>query len=315
MPLCSGSLTSLIKSPPTDIGYEELSIRVLGQMLSALDYLATENLIHRDVKPDNILYSRLNGCYLFQLADFGLANYHSLATRVCGTAYYQAPELWPSVSGVNASQTPKLDVWSLFACIVAAGTRLEGFPPSTGDYSVVLHALVARMPSSLEPMARLHPDRRASAAQMLVLHFKGAGLTTPKAKIPPIEPNVPAAEPSSRPQTRNDRGKAPQRLTVTARPLIIYPRPSPRNPLVRFPASIPIRGGNPAQPVAAQPQPIRTHTDGVVKRQAKSRASAASTLVKTSLEKNAIGPPSVPEPPVLNGPCETLRQIPGSYVG
>ena len=40
----------------------------MQQMLSALDYLPNENLIHRALKPDNILYPSLgNDGYVFQL--------------------------------------------------------------------------------------------------------------------------------------------------------------------------------------------------------------------------------------------------------
>ncbi|PVH73366.1 hypothetical protein DL98DRAFT_520017 [Cadophora sp. DSE1049] len=108
----------------------------------------------------------------FQLADFRLAHHRSLATTFCGTGYSQAP-------------------------IVAVRSRLEEFPPDTADYGVVLRALRAKIPavSRLEPMARLHPDRRASAAEMLVFHFDGEGLTTPKSKILPLSP-------MSRPQSR-----------------------------------------------------------------------------------------------------------------
>jgi serine/threonine protein kinase len=53
------------------------------------------------LKPDNILYSSLGeDGYLFQLADFGLANHRSLATTFCGTGYFQAPELWPRMSNL-----------------------------------------------------------------------------------------------------------------------------------------------------------------------------------------------------------------------
>ncbi|KAI3326972.1 kinase-like domain-containing protein [Xylariaceae sp. AK1471] len=172
MPLREGSLTSL------------------EQILSALDYLTNENLIHRDPKPDNILYYALpdDGGLQFQLADIGLAHHRSLARTFCGTGYYQALELWPDKSGVVAPQSPKMDVWSLFATVVAFDSRFKEFPPQTYDYAISLSALEDKAPQSfLEPMARLHPDRRASAAQMLAYFFDGKGLTTVRSKIAPIE--------------------------------------------------------------------------------------------------------------------------------
>ncbi|KAJ2898970.1 uncharacterized protein MKZ38_003539 [Zalerion maritima] len=298
MPFREGSLTSLVKT--TSISdYEQLCLNVLRQMLSVLDYLASENLIHRDLKPDNILYYTLpdNGGLHFQLADFGLAHHCSLAKTFCGTGCYQAPELWPEKSKVSAPQSPKMDVWSLFATIVAVDSQFKEFPPRTSDYGIVLSALEAKAPQSfLEPMARLHPDRRASAAQMLVHTFKGAGLTTTRSKIPPIEfkaektPHtnpLPAAGPSSPPQTRNNSGKTRQRPKAATRPLVVYPpRGSRYLPLAppgrpyRMPPVLANREGNPAQPAASQLQPIRAHRDGVFKRHANLPAARANALAK-----------------------------------
>ncbi|KAF9784249.1 hypothetical protein IL306_007717 [Fusarium sp. DS 682] len=56
----------------------------LHQMLQALDYLATQSIVHRDVKPEKILYSyAVDGGYLYQLADFGLANMVADGSNVC----------------------------------------------------------------------------------------------------------------------------------------------------------------------------------------------------------------------------------------
>ncbi|KJZ74769.1 hypothetical protein HIM_05886 [Hirsutella minnesotensis 3608] len=142
MPLRDGSLSLLARSPSLRINHDQLSLMVLEQMFQALDYLANENLIHRDIKPDNILYSDLgDGRYLFQLADFGLAHHSSLAVTLCGTGYFQAPELWPQVSKVHAGQSHKLDIWSLFATIVAVHSAFPDFPPKTSDYSDVMGML------------------------------------------------------------------------------------------------------------------------------------------------------------------------------
>lgn len=47
----------------------------IAQMLETLDCLAHNGIVHRDVKPENILYvSGPGGQYTFQLGDFGLCN-------------------------------------------------------------------------------------------------------------------------------------------------------------------------------------------------------------------------------------------------
>ncbi|KAI5859902.1 kinase-like protein [Durotheca rogersii] len=131
MPLRTGSLTSLIKSQPT-IKYGPT---VLKQMLSAIDYLANKSLVHRDLKPDNILY--------YNSTDFGLARHPKLATSFCGTGYYQAPELRPGYGDIEATQGTKMDVWSLFATVVAVDSHFKAFPPNSSDYGIILSTLLA----------------------------------------------------------------------------------------------------------------------------------------------------------------------------
>lgn len=189
MNLCEGNLTSLAQSV-NDNSHQILRL-VLEQGLSALDYLASQNLIHRDVKPDNILYRYDRNQLIFQLADFGLARLHTQATSFVGTFHYQAPELLPAESKIFAAQSPKMDIWSLFASIAAVYPDCPNFPPTQHvTYSVILDALKdasSRMPQ-IEAMARKDPARRASAAQMLVLLFGGKGLTTHRSRIPDIAP-------------------------------------------------------------------------------------------------------------------------------
>lgn len=279
MTLHEGSLTKLAKWPNLPFDHKQLSLLVMEQMPSALDYLAGENLIHRDVKPDNILYSSLGeGRYLFQLADFGLAHHRSLAKTLCGTDPFKAPELRAEITQVHACQSPKIDVWSLCASIIAVQSGFKEFPPQTSDYGTILSTLRAQALQSpmLELMARLHPDRRASAAQILVLFFDGKGLTTPPSKIPPIEPEVqeypqvspsPVTKVSTRSRTTDDPDTVPPRPKVPTRPLIVHPG---RHPIS---SKAP---GNPAQPAEPQFQPLRARGDGVVKRRAEPRAPKAT---------------------------------------
>ncbi|OAA61209.1 Protein kinase-like domain protein [Niveomyces insectorum RCEF 264] len=191
MPLREGSLRDLVnKGVPNHI---QLCVVILEQMLCALDYLANHNVIHRDVKPDNILYETLphsNGGYRFQLADFGIAHLLSEPSVALGTCYYAAPEIFPKISGVDAAPSPKTDVWSLLATMLAVYTKFVDFPPLQSDYRAVLKKLKDLLAQNrgLAPMGRLCPNRRVSAAQMLRDRFEGRGLTTPRNKIEPTPP-------------------------------------------------------------------------------------------------------------------------------
>jgi serine/threonine protein kinase len=190
-------------------------------MLRALDYLAFQNVCHRDVKPDNILFRHLGEQrYHFQLADFGVANHRNLATTFCGTPYYQAPELY---SHSKSLQTPKMDVWSLFATILATHSKFAFPPPAARNYEEILLAIltIAKGLPDLCAMAREDPTQRASAAQMLVAHFNGRGLTTPKAQVPPIRQTL-SPDGSQQPATRTQGFMAQQP------PLIVYPKPRQR---------------------------------------------------------------------------------------
>ncbi|KAJ8125924.1 hypothetical protein O1611_g7714 [Lasiodiplodia mahajangana] len=211
---------------------------VLKQMLAALDYTASEGVIHRDLKPSNILFYRLpdrlpgKSQYHFQLADFRLAQYTALAESLyIGTLPYMAPEVCPKESEVRARQSPKVDIWSLFATIVAIDRRFPDFPPKSSDYAIILNALQKKDVKDLcGPMGRRNPRSRASAAQMLRYFFYGEGLTTPISEISQIEPAYEVDEtdetdetelPSipvtrSRGQTENDDGSTFRQANVAA---------------------------------------------------------------------------------------------------
>lgn len=68
--------------------------RVVAQVATALDYAARQGVIHRDVKPDNVLFDTDGNAIL---TDFGIATayFHGRMTaggRAMGTPHYMAPE-------------------------------------------------------------------------------------------------------------------------------------------------------------------------------------------------------------------------------
>lgn len=90
MDLKDGTLKSLVLvgTHPPNIAETDFY-----HMLQVLNYLTDKGIIHRDVKPENILYVLKNRHYQVQLGDLGLSNEARMAVTRAGTPIYMAPEL------------------------------------------------------------------------------------------------------------------------------------------------------------------------------------------------------------------------------
>lgn len=102
---------------------EEQAALMITHLVSALAYLHNLNIVHRDVKPENLLVE-FDGdrIRLLKLGDFGLAcEVTKPLFTVCGTPTYVAPEILAE-SGYGL----KIDVW---AAGVILYILLCGYPP------------------------------------------------------------------------------------------------------------------------------------------------------------------------------------------
>ncbi|MBI3272666.1 MAG: tetratricopeptide repeat protein [Planctomycetes bacterium] len=136
-------------------------LEILRDVALALHAAHEAGVVHRDVKPANIL---LDGAGRPYVTDFGLAkevrqegaSRLTVSGAIMGTPQYMAPE---QADGRSADIGPRTDVWSLGVLLYA---QLAGRMPFDGDtLMAILHAIASKDP---ELPSRVHaPGERRRA--------------------------------------------------------------------------------------------------------------------------------------------------------
>ncbi|KAI1719450.1 protein kinase domain-containing protein [Ditylenchus destructor] len=142
------------------------------QIVSAVQYLHSKNVIHRDLKAENLL---LDGDMNIKIADFGFSNQFSAGNKLdtfCGSPPYAAPELFQG----KKYDGPEVDVWSLGVILY---TLVSGSLPFDGQNLKELRERVLRgkyripfyMSTDCENLLKkflvLNPARRGTLEQIM----------------------------------------------------------------------------------------------------------------------------------------------------
>ncbi|MFC0451825.1 serine/threonine-protein kinase [Rhodococcus jostii] len=288
---------------------------IVEQIAAALDAAHADGLVHRDVKPENILVTANDFAYL---VDFGIAHSSSdLRLTTLGSAVgsyaYMAPERFD-----NAPVDGRADVYSLACVLHECLTGAIPFPSNSISSAIRAHlAAPAPRPSAIRPDLPTAFDGVVSTglAKSRDTRYRTAGALASAARAalsgrPPAPTNVAG-------------GPAPTRIDSVGRPPEYPPTSVPRGPVAPPPHHPPPPRSN---YYAAGPPPQKTRSaavpvmvtllvvaiialGGVVawlvldrNRPDDPSTTAASTVVqppavRTSIESAAPVPPSTVTPP------------------
>ncbi|MBU8920908.1 MAG: protein kinase, partial [Bacteroidales bacterium] len=140
---------------------------ILSSIFSAMEYLHEREIIHADIKPENIMISEMdNGDPALLLLDFGMAMMkNDIVTKISGTPRYIAPEILE-----NHSYSIKSDLFALGVTLAECLTGMDIPMAINVDDDLrrkIANSIISRLreseipaPSSLASMiiSLIHPD-------------------------------------------------------------------------------------------------------------------------------------------------------------
>lgn len=111
---------------------EDTILSVTNQIMDAMWYLHNHNIVHRDIKLENII---LNSKLKVKICDFGFATFfrENLKLReTCGSTQYCSPEIYKQMPYCG----PSNDIWTLGICMLKMCLGIKAFNEVTGGKNI-----------------------------------------------------------------------------------------------------------------------------------------------------------------------------------
>ncbi|XP_071961360.1 ubiquitin carboxyl-terminal hydrolase BAP1-like [Antedon mediterranea] len=172
-----GDLYNKLKEQKGAALEEKQIVEWFVQIAMALQYMHERNILHRDLKTQNIFLTKSK---IIKVGDLGIARVldscNDMATTLIGTPYYMSPELFS-----NKPYNHKSDVWALGCCVYEMTTLKHAFNAKDMN-SLVYKILRGKMPAMpkqyscelidlIKSMLHQTPDKRPTVARILRNQF------------------------------------------------------------------------------------------------------------------------------------------------
>lgn len=159
--IANGSLKERIEQGAMSL--EEV-VRILNKVASALDYAHQKGVVHRDLKPDNILFDQHGEPYL---TDFGIAKLAETGATLTGNAIVGTPAyMSPEQGRGDANLDGRSDIYSLGVIVFEMLTGRVPYDAAT-PMGLILKHMTEAIPNLITEKSNLPPDMQLVINQAL----------------------------------------------------------------------------------------------------------------------------------------------------